>query len=232
MNTPIAKLPIMPLRSLVIFPNGHMPLSVGRKTSIDAIWRSVKKHDRHIFMVTQRNCESINLHSRSELYDVGTVSKILHIMEMPKQDILKIYIKGLYRARFIPEGVEDTKHKSRKVTSLASVFPFTETNSQGQIPDELRKDIKFRWMKYKYMHPCFDSIIDKYTIPIEDVLSPTYGFLSDSIMQYIQRDYKQHQDFLETSDGMERMHKIYAILKTLPCTCDGFTDKDCKLCKR
>ena len=126
MNIPLSKIPIMPLREVVLFPRGSIALLVGREFTIRAIGRAVSYHSRKIFMVTQRNPVAWDIRSRSELFEIGAVAKILEVVEGSQPDTLRVLLEGLYRARFIPYGGCDPKHVSRKVTSLADVYPCEE----------------------------------------------------------------------------------------------------------
>ena len=50
------KLPLLPLRDIVVFPNMVIPLFVGRDKSINAL-NEVMKSDKKIIFVTQKNSE-------------------------------------------------------------------------------------------------------------------------------------------------------------------------------
>ena len=50
------KLPLLPLRDIVVFPNMVIPLFVGRDKSINAL-NEVMKGDKQIVLVTQKNSE-------------------------------------------------------------------------------------------------------------------------------------------------------------------------------
>ena len=50
------RLPLLPLRDIVVFPNMVIPLFVGRDKSILAL-NEVMKKDKKIILVTQKNSE-------------------------------------------------------------------------------------------------------------------------------------------------------------------------------
>ena len=98
MTQEIQKLPLVPLRGLVIFPGTVVTLDAGRDKSIAAIEEAM--NGNHLLLVvTQR--ESMLEHPQLEdLYSVGTVVKIRQIMPMPDQTI-RLMVQGESRAVLI-----------------------------------------------------------------------------------------------------------------------------------
>lgn len=212
MNIPLSKIPIMPLREVVLFPRGIVPLLVGRELTIRAIGRAVSYHNRNIFMVTQRDPAALDIRSRSELFEVGTVAKILEISEAPKPEALRVLFEGLYRARFIPHGSSDPKHGSRKVTSLANVYPFEERSypvSEQCISEFLSALDAYIIKSEKPVSQIIERIINK-DITFSQA-SP--GILADMVLQYIGIDYRKKQELLELANGVERMNAVYELLQ-------------------
>ena len=74
-------LPMMPLRDVVIFTDMLLPLFVGREKSVNAIEESLAK-DRYLFVATQVD-PSIEKPKPEEIYEVGTVSRILRMLKLP-----------------------------------------------------------------------------------------------------------------------------------------------------
>lgn len=212
MNIPLSKIPIMPLREVVLFPKGIIPLLVGRELTTQAIGRAVSYHNRNIFMVTQRNPVALDIRSRSELFEVGTVAKILEIVEGPQPNTLRVLFEGLYRARFIPHGSSDPKHGSRKVTSLANVYPFEERSypiSEQRISEFLSALNTYIIKSDEPAPKVIERIINK-DITFSQA-SP--GILADMVLQYIGINYRKKQEFLELANGVERMNASYDLLQ-------------------
>lgn len=212
MNIPLSKIPIMPLREVVLFPKGIIPLLVGRELTIQAIGRAVSYHNRNIFMVTQRNPVVLDIRSRSELFEVGTVAKILEVVEGPQPDTLRVLFEGLYRARFIPYGGCDLKHVSRKVTSIADVYPFEERShpvSEQRISEFLSALNAYIVKSEKPAPKVIERIINR-EITFSQA-SP--GIMADTVMQYIRVDYRKKQELFELADAVERMDAVYELLQ-------------------
>ena len=90
------KLPILPLRDVVIFPYMIFPLLVGRQISITALQEAMML-DRQILLCTQKN-PTVEIPSKQDLYRVGIVARVLQILRLPNETI-KILIEGLVRAK-------------------------------------------------------------------------------------------------------------------------------------
>jgi ATP-dependent Lon protease len=90
------RLPMLPLRDLVVFPNMTIPLLVGRVPSINAIEKAVAA-DRYLFVTAQRRSEVADPTHR-ELYQVGTVVRVLQLFRLP-DGTMRVLVEGLCRCR-------------------------------------------------------------------------------------------------------------------------------------
>ena len=89
------KLPIVPLRDLVLFPRMIVPLLVGRPRSVSAL-EEVMHGDKMMFVVTQRDVET-HEPEPDDLYRVGTIVRVLQLLRLP-DGTMKVLVEGLSRA--------------------------------------------------------------------------------------------------------------------------------------
>lgn len=89
------KLPIVPLRDLVLFPRMIVPLLVGRPRSVSAL-EEVMHGDKIMFVVTQRDVETHDPEP-DDLYRVGTIVRVLQLLRLP-DGTMKVLVEGLSRA--------------------------------------------------------------------------------------------------------------------------------------
>ncbi len=89
------KLPIVPLRDLVLFPRMIVPLLVGRPRSVSAL-EEVMHGDKIMFVVTQREVET-HEPEPDDLYRVGTIVRVLQLLRLP-DGTMKVLVEGLSRA--------------------------------------------------------------------------------------------------------------------------------------
>ena len=90
-NIPEA-LPILSLRSSVLFPGAITPITVGREKSIKLV-RDVNAAHGLLGAVLQRETE-VEVPSPNDMYKVGTAARIIKILEMPNGN-LTVILSGL-----------------------------------------------------------------------------------------------------------------------------------------
>ncbi len=89
-------LSILPLRNTVLFPGVVIPITVGRDKSINLI-REAYKGDKTVGVVTQKN-DTVEDPEPDDLYNVGTVARIIKMLRMPDGNTTVI-IQGKKRFR-------------------------------------------------------------------------------------------------------------------------------------
>src|SRR5688500_18420264 len=143
------KMPLLPLRDVIIFPHMVVPLFVGREKSINALEEAVtKKLD--LFLVAQKQAGTVNPTDK-DIYTVGTIGSILQILKLPDNTV-KVLVEGKRRAqivdhldndRFMEVEVEDIVERidasvevEALVRSLKTVFE-TYVKLNKRIPPEM-----------------------------------------------------------------------------------------------
>src|ERR1700747_540809 len=96
------KLPMMPLRDVVIFPYMMTPFVVGRESSVHALEEALAA-DKKIFLATQHDA-SIDEPKPNEIYQVGTVVNIVQSLKLPDGNI-KVLVEGIEHGRLL-QGTE------------------------------------------------------------------------------------------------------------------------------
>ena len=90
-------LALLPLRNIVFFPGQIMPLFVGRPSSVRLV-EEAHQAQRSVFVLTQRD-SSVDMPQTDDLYEVGTVVRVVKIYTMPDGS-KSVVVPGLHRARF------------------------------------------------------------------------------------------------------------------------------------
>ena len=98
------KLPMMPIRDMVIFPHMMTPFVVGRASSVRALEEALSG-DRKIFLATQHDA-SVDEPSADDIYQTGTIGNIVQSVRMPDGNI-KVLVEGVERARSVEVSDED-----------------------------------------------------------------------------------------------------------------------------
>ena len=113
------RLPVLPLRDVVIFPHTAMPLIVGRPGSLAAIEAAMASQGA-LFLVSQKNAE-VEEPAAGDLYRVGVVGRIVQVSRQPN-GTARILVEGISRAR--------VERYARAGAVMRAVFEDTD------VPDE------------------------------------------------------------------------------------------------
>ncbi|MBF0125879.1 MAG: LON peptidase substrate-binding domain-containing protein, partial [Magnetococcales bacterium] len=91
--TQLVRIPVLPLRDIVVFPHMIVPLFVGRERSIRALDSVTgKEESRQILLVAQKNATSDNP-EQEEIHTIGVVGTILQVLKLPDGTV-KILVEG------------------------------------------------------------------------------------------------------------------------------------------
>jgi len=91
-------LPLIPVRDVVIFPHATVSISLKREKSVKALEEALSS-DKLVFLVMQKKKE-VDDPTTEELFDVGTLSKVISVQRMP-DEVINISVEGVSRAKTI-----------------------------------------------------------------------------------------------------------------------------------
>ena len=92
------KLPMMPIRDVVIFPYMMTPFVVGRESSVRALEEALAA-DKKIFLATQHDA-SIDEPKPNDIFQVGTIVNIVQSLKLPDGNI-KVLVEGIERGKIL-----------------------------------------------------------------------------------------------------------------------------------
>src|SRR5439155_26415277 len=115
------KLPMMPIRDVVIFPHMMTRFVVGRESSVRALEEALAS-DKKILLATQHDA-SIDEPKANEIYQIGTVVNIVQSLKLPDGNI-KVLVEGIERAKVLQ--IVDSEGYMQATIRLARYT--TETN--------------------------------------------------------------------------------------------------------
>lgn len=113
-------LPILTLRSSVLFPGAITPITVGRDKSIRLV-RDIEKQNLLIGTVLQKE-STVEDPQPNDLYKTGTVARILKVLEMPNGN-LTVILQGV-------EKIEITEYISSEPYYKATVIALKDINPE------------------------------------------------------------------------------------------------------
>ncbi len=192
------RVPLLPLRDVVVFPHTVMPLFVGRKTSVNAINQAMGGN-KYIFLVVQKN-EKAEQPTSDDLYKVGTLATILQMLKLPDGTI-KVLVEGVQRA---------------KIESFVDVNGYTEV-SVSEIELKSTDDIEIKAM----MRLALDSFenylklnkkIPEEVFKVLQDISDVERF-SDIIIANLNLKINEKQALLEGDNASARLEKILSLIQ-------------------
>src|ERR1700759_1926108 len=192
------RVPMMPVRDMVIFPQQMTPFIVGREASVRALEEALTG-DKKIFLSTQHDA-SVDDPKPEEIYAVGTLANIVQSVKLPDGNI-KGLVEGVERARALSIATEDGFWRAtvRFLNPRVDPSPAVDQTVQ-KITGLYEKFIKLsQSLNYDTM------------IAAARVDDPAR--LSDTIAANLQLPVDEKQDLLETSEPLAGPNRIGDILE-------------------
>ena len=191
------KLPMMPIRDVVIFPYMMTPFVVGRESSVHALEEALAG-DKKIFLATQHDA-SIDEPKPNDIFQVGTIVNIVQSLKLPDGNI-KVLVEGIERGKILQvTEAEGFMQATVRVARYA-----TETNPQIETGMQ-RVSTLFE----QYVKLC-QSL--NYETMIAAVRMEDPAKLTDTIAANLQLSIEEKQNLLEIFDPAERLSRIGDVL--------------------
>ena len=108
------RLPMMPIRDVVIFPHMMTPFVVGRESSVRALEEALAG-DKKIFLATQHDA-SVDEPRPDEIFSVGTVANIVQSLKQSDGNI-KVLVEGVERGKILSVSEEEGYFRATVKTS-------------------------------------------------------------------------------------------------------------------
>ena len=192
-------LPILTLRSSVIFPGSVTPITVGRAKSI-ALVRAVEAGDSLLGAVLQVDSE-IEDPQPDDMYKIGTAARILKILEMPNGN-LTVILAGL-------EKIEVREYLQTQPYFRATVSPI-----QDSTPDP--KSIEFKALVDSIREVALSIINISPSMPKEAAFAIKNLDSNRAIVNFICSNMEfsddDRQNLLEAPGLMARSRRLLEIL--------------------
>jgi ATP-dependent Lon protease len=194
----VKRVPMMPVRDMVIFPEMMHPFIVGREASVRAL-EDALAGDKKIFLVTQHDA-SIDDPKPEEIYQVGTLANIVQSVKLPDGNI-KVLVEGTERAKIVQVASEEGFFRAtiRVVPMKAEPSPDLQQAS-SRVTNLFEQYVKLSQSLN------YDTMIA--AVRVEDA-----GKLSDAIAANLQIPVEEKQELLELFEPLERLNRIGDILE-------------------
>jgi ATP-dependent Lon protease len=191
------KLPMMPIRDMVIFPHMMTPFVVGRESSVRALEEALTG-DRKIFLATQHDA-SMDEPSADDIYETGTIGNIVQSVKMPDGNI-KVLVEGMERAR------------ATEVNDVDGFFVATVRTG----PTHLDVTPQVEQLMQR-VHSLFEQYVKlqqslNYETMAASVRADEASKLADTIAANLQLSIEEKQQLLEVFDPETRLARVADVL--------------------
>jgi ATP-dependent Lon protease len=194
----VKRVPMMPVRDMVIFPEMMHPFIVGREASVRAL-EDALAGDKKIFLVTQHDA-SVDDPKPEEIYQVGTLANIVQSVKLPDGNI-KVLVEGTERAKIVQVTSDEGFFR-------ASVRLVPVKSEPGPQIEQASARVTTLFEQYVKLSQSlnYDTMIA--AVRVEDP-----GKLSDAIAANLQIPVEEKQELLEIFEPAERLNRIADILE-------------------
>ncbi|HEX4230458.1 MAG TPA: endopeptidase La [Bryobacteraceae bacterium] len=191
------RLPMMPIRDVVIFPYMMTPFVVGRESSVRALEEALLG-DKKIFLATQHDA-SVDEPRPDEIYSVGTVANIVQSLKQPDGNI-KVLVEGVERGKVVSVSEEEGYFRAVVKTTTFKV-------EQGSQLEALTSRVTSLFESYVKLSQNLNYETMIAAIRVDDP-----GKLADTVGANLQLTIEEKQELLEIFDPIDRLTRVAELL--------------------
>ena len=191
------RLPVLPLRDVVVYPHMVIPLFVGREKSILALDKAMSA-GKEILLVAQVQAD-VDDPGKDDVYEIGTIATILQLLKLPDGTV-KVLVEGGQRARLL--GMRVDEYFSAEAETLLE----DETYDEKEM-DVLSRSVVSHFEQYVKLNK---------KIPPE-VLTSLAGIdqpsrLADTVAAHMALKLSDKQKILEVYDVRKRLEHMLGLV--------------------
>jgi len=191
------RLPILPLRDVVVYPHMVIPLFVGRDKSVVALDRAMQT-DKEILLVAQTRAD-VDEPTLSDLHTIGTVATILQLLKLPDGTV-KVLVEGARRASIRNFQIEDC------FTCEVAEFG-EEADENNREMDVLSRSVVSHFEQYVKLNK---KIPPEILTSLTGIDSPSR--LADTVAAQMALKLDEKQKILEIADVRQRLEHVLGLI--------------------
>ncbi len=192
------RVPVLPLRDVVVYPHMVIPLFVGRDKSILALDEAMRR-DKQILLVAQKQADVDDPKAR-DLYTVGTVATILQLLKLPDGTV-KVLVEGVARA--MVENMEVDAYFTADMTPLPDVEQYEEREM-----DVLTRSVVAHFEQYVKLNK---KVPPEILTSLAGIEQP--GRLADTVAAHMALKLSEKQKVLESQDVRARLEQVMSMIE-------------------
>ncbi|MFF2092031.1 endopeptidase La [Paenibacillus sp. NPDC058174] len=196
-KTKTRRLPLLPLRGLLVYPSMVLHLDVGRDKSVRALEKSMI--DDHMILLCSQSEVNIEEPTEEDIYRIGTIARVRQMLKLPNGTI-RVLVEGVSRAEIVDYVANDEFYE-------VSVKELPEQETDDPEVDALMRSVLSQFEHYISLSK---KVTPETHAAVSDIDEP--GRLADVITSHLSLKIKDKQDILETVDVRERLERLLDLL--------------------
>ncbi len=195
------KIPLLPLRELIVFPHEVVPLFVGREKSINALEEAMA-NERQILLCAQKKAK-VNDPKPEGIHGFGTVGTIVQLLRLPDGTV-KVLVEGKHRAR-ITQYLDGSNFFEVEVELVEG----TEVDPEKE-PEfaALMRSVQATFENYVKLNK---RVPPELAVSVQSIDSPSR--LADTIAAHVNFKLGSKQELLETENVWTRLETLYELMQ-------------------
>ncbi len=191
------RLPVLPLRDVVVFPFMIYPVLVGRESSLRAVNEALEK-EKYIFLAAQK-ASGTEEPGVEDIYHEGTIAKIVQILKLPN-GLMKILVDGVVQAT-VKRWLANPKYLEAELTVNTNPVVFDSEL------DALLRHAASLFAEYVHLNR---NVPSEVMVALENTREPQRKifYIATNILQNV--DVKQ--GILRLATLREQLHEVIKIL--------------------
>lgn len=193
-STTHVKIPMLPLRGLIVYPSMVMHLDVGRDQSVKALEKAMMT-DEKILLVAQKE-SSIKEPAEEDMFRIGTIAHVNQMIKLPN-GTFRVLVEGERRAEIV-NFLESDPHFIVEVNELSDKQIEDPNERQALTRALLQQFEQYIKLSSKLNNETFESVND-----IEDSAR-----LADMVASHLSLKLPVKQEVLETLSVKDRIEQL------------------------
>src|SRR6058998_2869346 len=193
------RVPLLPLRDIIVFPHMVVPLFVGRQKSIRALEEAMNKQ-KYILLAAQREAKT-NDPAEDDIYRVGTLGTVVQLLRLPDGTV-EVLVEGKRRARV-------TRYLSNAEYFLVEAEALEEACNKSTEVEALIRSVNATFETYVKLNK---KVPPEMIMSVASIDEPAR--LADTIVAHLGIKLEDKQTLLEMTNPAERLEKVLGFMRS------------------
>ncbi|MGH9390643.1 MAG: LON peptidase substrate-binding domain-containing protein, partial [Vicinamibacteria bacterium] len=193
------RVPLLPLRDIIVFPHMVVPLFVGRQKSIRALEEAMAKQ-KFILLAAQKDAKT-NDPGEEDIFAVGTLGTVVQLLRLPDGTV-KVLVEGKKRARIL-RYVDSSNFF---LVEAEEIEPATVRTPEIEA---LLRSVNATFENYVKLNKKIPPEMVMSVAAIDDAAR-----LADTIVAHLGIKIEDKQQLLEILDAAERLEKVLTFMRS------------------